>query len=791
MTDNTLAHFDDAVASELGDNPITAMPAEEFLSKFHEGGSVNLVAFTVEEGRMTAGRFQWDDLSGMREWIARHITTHNIYHHVNECRELKYPDGKPKLKASKSDITQVNWLHVDIDPRTGEDLNKEQLRIRKQIDVLSEEYLTPNIVVFSGGGFQAYWKLKEPIIINDLKDITRAENYNGFVRQLYVGADACHNIDRIMRVPGTWNLPNKKKTLKGRIKSFARPIIFDLSFQYLESELETVRETVTKNDTANPQIAHTGATVEDISELDQWYVEDRIKYIIIHGTEEGDSKKLDQSRSAYVFDVVCHLVRKNVPDDIIYAILTNPAFKISESILEKRSRAAKTALRQIKRAHEHAIHPKLAEYNSKYAIVKSVGSRAKIMTEYYDPIFKRNTYLLQSKEDWQLANGTDKVAIGENRASATAWWLAHPQRREFDGIVFDPKDSHNNYYNTWKGFAYEPIPGDCSLYLEHIRDNVCSGNLVHYDYVLKWMAHCVQHPDIQGHVAIILQGEQGTGKSFFANNFGKLFGEHFIQIAQQDHLVGNFNGLLSGRVVVFADEAFYAGDKRHANVLKALITEDSITVERKFFEAEAQRNYIHLIMASNNNWVVSATVDARRFFVLRVSSARKRDNIFFKEAKEQLENGGYSALLHMLLNMDLSDFDVRTFPDSDALQDQIQRGLTEGEIWWKEKLDTGELLDYLEPWRQEVNIPVSDLKEDYAKAVRQNYARINFDLVLQELPVTYTKEFKVAKRVKRLPGGQPFLDEAKTLCYCFPSLEVARESWKAKFTADTFVDIPD
>jgi hypothetical protein len=56
-----------------------------------------------------------------------------------------------------------------------------------------------------------------------------------------------------------------------------------------------------------------------------------------------------------VFDAVCQMVRYDVPDDVIFSVLTDPEFRISESILDKGNNAARYALRQIERANLAAI----------------------------------------------------------------------------------------------------------------------------------------------------------------------------------------------------------------------------------------------------------------------------------------------------------------------------------------------------------------------------------------------------------------------------------------------------
>ena len=72
------------------------------------------------------------------------------------------------------------------------------------------------MVVFSGGGYQAFWKLETPISING--DLGRAEDAKRYNQQLELlfGGDNCHNVDRIMRLPGTVNVPDERKRTKGR-----------------------------------------------------------------------------------------------------------------------------------------------------------------------------------------------------------------------------------------------------------------------------------------------------------------------------------------------------------------------------------------------------------------------------------------------------------------------------------------------------------------------------------------------------------------------------------------------
>jgi len=244
-------------------------------------------------------------------------------------------------------------------------------------------------------------------------------------------------------------------------------------------------------------------------------------------------------------------------------------------------------------------------------------------------------------------------------------------------------------WNLWQVFTVEPQPGEWSFMRDHLRDVICGGDAGLFAYVLGWLARMVQHPDQPGEVALVLRGKKGTGKGTLGNWLIKLLGQHGVHIAHAKHLVGNFNGHLRDAVFVFADEAFFAGDKLHEGVLKALVTEPSITIEAKYQNAVMMANMTHILMASNSDWVVPATTDERRFCVMDVSDSRIGDRDYFNKLNVQMETGGLAAMLHDMLNHDLFGFDVRQVPQTEALDAQKRLSLDSLHCWWLSVLKRG------------------------------------------------------------------------------------------------------
>jgi len=154
-------------------------------------------------------------------------------------------------------------------------------------------------------------------------------------------------------------------------------------------------------------------------------------------------------------------------------------------------------------------------------------------------------------------------------------------------------------------------------------------------------------------------------------------------------LTGNFNAHLRDCVFLFSDEAFFAGDRQHVSVLKSIITEPHLTIEGKYQNAVQTPNFLHLMMASNEDWVVPASLDARRFFVLETSNARKDDHDYFAGIWQEMEAGGYEAMLYDLLHTDLTTFNVRRVPVTEGLQQQKKLSLDAPKAWWLDVLHRG------------------------------------------------------------------------------------------------------
>lgn len=366
----------------------------------------------------------------------------------------------------------------------------------------------------------------------------------------------------------------------------------------------------------------------------------------------------------------------------------------------------------------------VAWMNARYAVVRE-GGRTVVLREAHDSVLDRRLIERFSFEDLKKYYMNRQVRAGTDEKPRIevlgGWWLKQPDRRQFDGVTFAPGQETPGLYNLWKGFNVTPASGNWSRMRAHIAEVICGCNCEIERWVLAWLADLVQHPERQAEVALVMRGTRGTGKGVFGRAIGHVCSPHFVHVANPRHLLGNFNAHLQDAIVVFADEVFLAGDQQAEGVLKMIITEPMIPIERKHRDVVSSKNVIHLIIASNDTWVVPAGHDERRYAVLDVAPTHAQDHGYFEAIDQELRNGGYAAMLYDLQRLSFSDVNLREPPMTAALFEQKLHSLEPAQRWWYDKLMKGSLRSGIysadEGWPP--TILRGDLQRDYLAAMKE------------------------------------------------------------------------
>lgn len=336
----------------------------------------------------------------------------------------------------------------------------------------------------------------------------------------------------------------------------------------------------------------------------------------------------------------------------------------------------------------------LERMNSEFCALTKEGAKFRILSwerSEIDPNCKE--YVLQTRKDFEDSMSNHSVPYIKPDGKVVSkpigkWWIENPGRLTYKSLTFQPggPPTIDERINIWRGWGIKPVSGDWSLMKQHILEVLADGDADHADYIIKWCAWAVQNPDKPGKVALVFKGDQQTGKGTLGRTMCKLFGVHGVAVEDPDHVTGRFNSILHQCVLLFSDEAFYSGDRAASRKLKAFITEKTISIERKGLPVIIVPNYLHIIMASNEHWVVPVDMDDWRFAVFRIYDGHAHDKEYFDPIYRQLESGGYSGMLYELLNMDLEEWQPNHDVPKTEEKEQQQAHSDEG-VHWREYVE--------------------------------------------------------------------------------------------------------
>jgi hypothetical protein len=366
--------------------------------------------------------------------------------------------------------------------------------------------------------------------------------------------------------------------------------------------------------------------------------------------------------------------------------------------LQSNAEAARAVLRSadsesVDRTDEALHYDGCQEWNSRVAMIESEG-----------------TYIYE-------APGQNPVQIPRDNAMTNVMlrysklplqqWLTHPECRRFFDIGFfphvqpTPKQLPPTTYNLFRGFSIpreKALAGDVEPLLRHVRDVLCSGIESHSEYLFNCLAQMVQTPWRRLNTAIVMQSREGAGKSLLFSAFmGKIIGPQcFLSESKPSALFGSFNSVLSSRVLCVCEELVWAGSKKDSSVMKDLLTSDTLQVNAKYQQPRTEKSFLNLVILTNSEWAVQASMDARRYFVLQPSD--KFTGVQTAESKAYFDKVlavDPTAFAHWLYARDLTGFNSRQSPQTAALNAQKQQSMNAVESMLFECLQRGYILrDY-------------------------------------------------------------------------------------------------
>jgi hypothetical protein len=389
----------------------------------------------------------------------------------------------------------------------------------------------------------------------------------------------------------------------------------------------------------------------------------------------------------------------------------------------------------------------LNEYNERYACV-TLGSQFRIAKTDVTP---GDDIQFFSADNWKLITATDYMQGTTKPVTKGSVWLASPTRRTYSKVDFLPgQEDTTPVLNLWTGWAVQPCDGDCSAWLDLVRNVLCGGSDELSTWMLNWLANIVLEPMKKSRTSLVLSShEQGIGKTLAINYFGKILGEGsgYVSVANGEQITGKFNSHLSRALLLHSEEAIFAGDKKHASIIKSLITDSTRTWEPKNVDPITVKNYVRLVSTSNDDRAAAAQMKDRRYTMIDASGAVLSKSLQDAVVKE-FETTGPAALLKYLTQEFKYDPEIpQTTIKTQALFDTQMQNSDPVDAWWLDVLREGVLVP------EELKDMTKPQDDDWPAVVASKVLHYSAVLNLRaqgvrRLPVR--EEF--AKRLNRMVG---------------------------------------
>lgn len=314
-----------------------------------------------------------------------------------------------------------------------------------------------------------------------------------------------------------------------------------------------------------------------------------------------------------------------------------------------------------------------------------------------------------------------------------------PNVRRFENIIYAPlRPNDNKYYNTWTGWkasTYKECKdySKCEVFINHLKgawckndEKLCKWFLEYFSGILRGARTCV---------CPIVRGKQGSGKDCFITELfmNRIMGSDYCITTNNPvaHIFGKFNGALLNKSFVVIEEGSYDLEREYEQ-LKSIITNDKLTIEKKFENVVNAKNYVNPIISTNKHDILKGDkgMKQRRLIYIECDPVKRSTEYYDNYFKALEDEDALSAFYHYLLDpkmvhqYNITDLAYlqKTMPDTKIGLDITYRNIPQTTKFLKDEYFN---IDVLRNWietnpQKTMRIVGKDMQKSY-----KNYCEYN------------------------------------------------------------------
>ena len=274
-------------------------------------------------------------------------------------------------------------------------------------------------------------------------------------------------------------------------------------------------------------------------------------------------------------------------------------------------------------------------------------------------------------------------------------WLDDPEKRRYEYVSFDPTMSTPTHvYNSFTGFKAATLPKNAvDVQIDIIIDHFKLLFKEHYEYVIKWCAQIVQHPNKKPNVCLILQSrKEGAGKTMFAEWFGsKILGDRYYRSVSDpaSDLFSKHGNGINERLLICLEEAQGKSFVPYMDRFKELITGKMYRLEPKGVDAYEIPNYCSFIANTNNDNPIPISATDRRFCAFNCDNDKIGNVDYYTNLSAAMDDDNITAKFYeylMNIKIDIINFQKER-PETEYYQELKRTNIPSWAKWVSMRCD--------------------------------------------------------------------------------------------------------
>lgn len=280
------------------------------------------------------------------------------------------------------------------------------------------------------------------------------------------------------------------------------------------------------------------------------------------------------------------------------------------------------------------------------------------------------TYRFYTKQNFKELVSSIKFSVNGEQQKILEPWIEDPDRRAYREVKFRPTldEECKDYFNSFRGWDYNPTEnpeetGFVDIFKKQI-DVLTNFHQESAEYLIKYIAHSIQKPEVRPNCSVVLKSDEGYGKDMLLDTIALLTNrKYMMNTSEMNDIFGNFNVGIRDKIYLVLNETESKHGYENKEKIKNYITEEKTIIREKNVSQYDQDNYVRLWILSNNFNPVQISPSDRRFSVFKAHYKKPTREHFTEYRKHMKSKESLNDLMYYLLNVDITDFE----PDRDRV----------------------------------------------------------------------------------------------------------------------------